>query len=105
MMNSIELLQSMSFCDGFLEDDNCIHHKHEQVDNERVWEMMFYTSEDESCAVVGTDDEIAWLLSDDTISGTFTRIGESASQWEDNEQRNELLDKALAVIERKKYDN
>jgi len=104
-MNTIELLQSMSFCDGFLDEDNCIHHKHEQKDNERVWSMMFYTSDDQSCAVVGTDDEIAWLLSDDTISGTFVMIGESAKQWEDDKQRDELLEKALAVIERKKHDN
>jgi len=101
----IELLQAMSFCDGFLDEDNAVHHHHEQKDNERVWSMMFYTSDDQSCAVVGTDDEIAWLLSDDTISGTFTMIGESVDQWQDDTQRNELLEKALAVIEREKHDN
>ena len=100
----IELLQAMSFCDGFLDEDNAVHHHHEQKDNERVWSMMFYTSDDQSCAVVGTDDEIAWLLSDDTISGTFTMIGESVDQWQDDTQRNELLDKALAVIDRRRED-
>ena len=104
-MHTIDLLMSMKFCEGFLEDDNCLHHKHEQQDNERVWQMMFYSSENESCAVVGTDDEIAWLLSDDTISGTFVMIGDSAGQWADEKQRNELLTKALAVIDRRKADD
>ena len=87
-----------NICDEFMIDDNAIHHKHEVKDKERVWSMMFYTSDDQSCAVVGTDDEIAILLTDDTISNTFTMIGESASQWEDEKQRNELLDNALARI-------
>ena len=87
-----------NICDEFMIDDKAIHHKHEVKDKERVWSMMFYTSDDQSCAVVGTDDEIAILLTDDTISNTFTMIGESASQWEDEKQRNELLDNALARI-------
>jgi hypothetical protein len=66
--------------------------------------MMFYSSNDESCAVVGTDDEIAILLTDDTISNTFTMIGESAGQWEDDKQREELCNNALARI-KEREDN
>ena len=87
-----------NICDECMIDDNAIHHKHEAKDKERVWSMMFYTSDDQSCAVVGTDDEIAILLTDDTISNTFVMIGESASQWEDDKQRSELIDNALARI-------
>ena len=90
-------------CSEFMIDENSLHHKHEAKDKERVWSMMFYSSNDESCAVVGTDDEIAILLTDDTISNTFVMIGESASQWEDDKQREELCDNALARI--KERDN
>ena len=86
-----------NICSEFMIENNSVHHKHETKANERTWSMMFY-SEDESCAIVGTDDEIAILLTDDTISSTFVMIGESASQWEDEKQRNELLDNALARI-------
>ena len=87
-----------NICDEFLIDDNAIHHKHEVKDKERVWSMMFYTSDDQSCAVVGTDDEVAILLTDDIISNTFVMICESASQWADDKQRKELCDNVLARI-------
>jgi hypothetical protein len=98
-------IKDSNICDGFLDEDNAVHHHHEQKDGERVWSMMFYTSDDQSCAVVGTDDEIAWLLSDDTISGTFTMIGDSVDQWEDEKQCDELIEKALAIIDSRRRED
>jgi D-tyrosyl-tRNA(Tyr) deacylase len=72
-----------------------------ELEGQHMWQMMFYNSEGESCAVKGTDDEVARLLTDDVISNTFVMIGDSAIEWEDEEKRQALLDKALRLIDLK----
>ena len=89
----------MVICSMFKDNIGGTHYC--ELEGHHMWQMMFYNAEGESCAVNGTDDEVATLLTDDVISNTFVMIGDSATEWEDKEKRQALIDKALRLIDLK----
>ena len=66
---------------------------------EHKWSMMYYNSSGETCACKATDDEVAMLLTDDTVAESFKMIGESVDEWDNNDKRQSLCDKALELME------
>tara|TARA_B100000029_G_scaffold508679_1_gene596162 strand:+ start:1243 stop:1545 length:303 start_codon:yes stop_codon:yes gene_type:complete len=85
----------MVMCSTFKDNVGGTHYC--ELEGEHMWQMMFYNAEGESCAVHGTDEEVAVLLTDDVVANTFVMIGDSATEWEDESKRQALLDRALQL--------
>ena len=69
-----------------------------ELEGQHMWSMMFTNGEGESCAINGTDEEVALLLTDDYVANSFVMIGDSVSEWEVEEKRTALIDRALQII-------
>ena len=76
-----------------------------ELEGQHMWSMMFTNGEGESCAINGTDEEVALLLTNvtetitvDNVANSFVMIGDSASEWEVEEKRTALIDRALQII-------
>ena len=86
----------MVMCSMFKDNIGGTHYC--ELEGHHMWQMMFYNAEGESCAVNGTDEEVAVLLTDDVIANSFVMIGDSANEWEDEGKRQALIDRALQLI-------
>lgn len=84
------------FKERVLQDGHYTHYC--ELEGQHLWSMIFTSSEGESCAVNGTDEEVAFLLTDDSVANSFVMIGESAKEWLDYEKRNPLIESALQKI-------
>ena len=56
----------MVMCSMFKDNIGGTHYC--ELEGHHMWQMMFYNAEGESCAVNGTDEEVAVLLTDGLIS-------------------------------------
>lgn len=81
-------------CKNF--EDNAYKHHHEG--SEKTYQLLFYNRSEESCAASVTEDELALLMVEPTVTETMRFIGPSADVWEDEEFRNRVCDKALEFV-------
>lgn len=83
-------------CEQFKNSSGGTHYC--ELEDEHKWSMMFTNGVGESCAINGTDEEVALLLTDDYIANSFVMIGDSADEWKDEVKRQKLIDMALKLI-------
>jgi hypothetical protein len=59
---------------------------------------MVYYLQDESCAGVYTEDELAMLMTHTDVMNSFKFIGNDADVWLDETFRHRVCDKALYML-------
>lgn len=64
---------------------------------EKVYQMVYYL-QDESCAGVYTEDELAMLMTHTDVMNSFKFIGNDADVWLDETFRHRVCDKALYML-------
>tara|TARA_R110000765_G_scaffold93140_1_gene175580 strand:+ start:18353 stop:18610 length:258 start_codon:yes stop_codon:yes gene_type:complete len=64
---------------------------------EKVYQMVYYL-QDESCAGVYTEDELAMLMTHTDVMNSFRFIGNDADVWLDETFRHRVCDKALYML-------
>jgi hypothetical protein len=89
-------------CEGFKNSSGGTHYC--ELEDEHKWSMMFTNGDGENCAINGTDEEVAHLLTDDYIANSFVMIGDSADEWKDEVKRQKLIDMALKLIKERERD-
>jgi hypothetical protein len=67
---------------------------------EKVYQMMYYLN-NESCAGVYDEDEIAMLLTHVDVANSFKFIGSDTDVWKDEEFRHRVCDKSLLLIKQR----
>ena len=64
---------------------------------EKVYQMVYYL-QDESCAGVYTEDELAMLMTHTDVMNSFRFIGNDADVWLDETFRHRVCDKELYML-------
>ena len=84
---------SPEICEDFIESP----YNH-SCEKNKVYSVMYYNNEGESCAGIYSEDELAKLFMQNAIAGSLTFIGKDAAAFEDVIFRERVCDKALANI-------
>ena len=71
---------------------------------EKSYQKMYYLN-DEACAGIYTEDELAMLMTHSDVANSFRFIGNDADVWQDDEFRHRVCDKALVLIKQREKDD